>query len=285
MTVSEPGISPTVWSGGPEPELARQLWSALTNRLSCWRPDWEDAITAEKAPQAPTAYRFAQMSEEAVFKAFAIAAISGNTRWDRIASIEHDLDHPFQGFSPGRFAALPDREISEHIVPWFRQRRAGSARLPSVLSRLKDTARILGCDEARTSTAFLSEVLLEAHHSPEQAAVLIGTPSTYKLPGFGIALAAEALRLLGLDVCKPDRHVLRAIASWRIVRFNKWPEGQFAAPDARPEESLATMLAVRRIATMNAVSVSYATSVIWLAGAVSGARLSNEDLARIWLPA
>ena len=125
---------------------------------------------------------------------------------------------------------------------------------------------------------FLQTTCQHAQGSPEMMAVLRGTNSEYKLPGFGIALAAEALRLLGCDVCKPDRHVLRAIGSWRFVNFRNWPSGDFSAPQARTSELIATMLAVRNFALANEVGTSYATSVIWLAGSVSGARLRNAEL-------
>jgi len=114
--------------------------------------------------------------------------------------------------------------------------------------------------------------------SPEALAMLLGNSREWKLPGFGIALAAEALRMLGLDLCKPDRHVLRAIGSWKLVDFAKWDEkGAFTAPQARPGELLATMLAVRALAEANRLGVSRANSVIWTAGAVSGARLTNAE--------
>lgn len=219
------------------------------------------------------------MSDETIFEAFAIAAISGNARWDRIAAVRSELIEPFQGFSPRRFAALDERDIRERLVPWFRRRRAGSARLTAALARLRDAARILGCDDGRNASAFLNEVLSQAHGSPEGMAVRLGNVPGHKLPGFGIALAAEALRLLGCDVCKPDRHVMRAMGSWRIIRFRRWDDAGFSAPQAAPAELLATMLAVRKLARANRVATSYATSAIWLAGAISGARMSNADLA------
>ena len=102
------------------------------------------------------------------------------------------------------------------------------------------------------------------------------------MPGFGIALAAEALRLLGLDLCKPDRHILRAVGAWSLVDFRRWDrKGDFTPPQADTTELRATMLAVRAIARANGLGVSYVNSVIWTAGAVSGARLANEEFKMI----
>lgn len=65
-------------------------------------------------------------------------------------------------------------------------------------------------------------------------------------------------------------------------------QGEFTVPDADVGALRATMLAARRIAEANGTSVSYANSVIWMGGAVSGTRFANdafEALARECGPA
>lgn len=57
---------------------------------------------------------------------------------------------------------------------------------------------------------------------PKQAVMLLGSQGEYKLPSFGVALAAEALKNLGFDVAKPDRHLTRAVGSFGLVRINRW---------------------------------------------------------------
>lgn len=259
------------------------LWERLTERLSRWRTDWRMCIdTAAEADPRPRS-SLHRMQDNAVFKAFAISLISGNTRWDRIASIRAELGEPFQEFSPKRFSTLSDAFIREVLVPWFRVRRAGSAGLEKQLVNLRRTSAILAGSKAhRHARDYLEEVLSAAEGSPEGAAMLIGASPRWKLPGFGIPLAAEALRLLGFDLCKPDRHILRAMGSWRYVQFARWErKGAFTAPQARPDELLDTMLAVRALAEDNRMAVSYTNSVIWLAGAVSGPHLTNLDFERM----
>jgi len=79
------------------------------------------------------------------------------------------------------------------------------------------------------------------------------------LPGFGIALAAEALRNLGFDLAKPDRHVCRAMGSWGLVRFERWNQkGPYTPPLTRPGELVAAMSAVRLLARINKVAVTFA---------------------------
>ena len=272
---------PAIWSGGPDRDWSRSLWRRLDERLLQWNSRWQATVSTPKNIPPVAIATFETLSDAAIFEAFALAAISGNARWDRISAVQDELAEPFQNFSPHRFAELSDQDIDERIVPWFRQRRAGSARLPKVLRLLRRSADLLRPRKDGDARTFLMAAGAQAEGSPEEMAVCLGTDTRFKMPGFGIALAAEALRLLGCDLCKPDRHVLRAIAAWQVVTFKNWPAGEFAAPQARTPELLATMLAVRQLALANGVSTSYATSVIWLAGAISGARLTNEDLSSL----
>ena len=226
--------------------------------------------------------RFA-LQNRLLMLAFAVALLSGNTRWERIEAIRAELSEPFVGFDPAAFAARDERWVEQRVIPWFRAHRAGSAGLRGGLLRLREPAAILsGKGPHGSAAAFLDAVFAAAGGSPEQAAMLLGKSKEWKLPGFGIALAAEGLRLLGYDLCKPDRHVMRAVAAWGLVEFARWErKGPFTPPQARPPELLATMLAVRALAEANGLAVTRANSAIWTAGAVSGARLTNAELAAL----
>jgi hypothetical protein len=257
------------------------VWQRLLAKLSEWDPDWRlRAGLGEARPPLRSGGRGPPISNRDAFQAFAVALLSGNTRWDRIERVRGQLGEPFKDFRPERFAELTEADIDREVLPWFRERRAGAAGLRGGLLRLRQTAHILAGAERHPSADHLIDAgLEEVQGSPERLAVLLGSHKDWKLPGFGIALAAEALRILGFDLCKPDRHVLRALASWSLVKFARWDEkGPFTAPEARPTELLAAMLAVRAIAEANKVPVTYANSVIWFAGAVSGARLTNAEL-------
>lgn len=266
-----------------DPAVGKRVWRRLLERLSEWDPDWRTRTgLADPSDDADTIAR-GPVSNERAFEAFAVALLSGNTRWDRVESVRAELSEPFQGFRPRRFAKLSDEDIDQNILPWFRSRRAGAAGLRGGLQRLRATALLLaGGGRFASAQAILDAAFEEAAGSPETVAMLLGSHKDWKLPGFGIALAAEALRLLGHDLCKPDRHVLRAIGSWKLVRFAQWNRnGDFTAPQARPSELLQAMLAVRSLAKINGLPVSYANSVIWTAGAVSGARLTNSQLEEL----
>lgn len=266
-------------SNRADERLMRCLWAGLASQMDAWRSDWRSVIHAGSGLTLEAFFALPARTDREVFEAFAIALLSGNTRWDRIARVRGELDGPFQDYDPVRFAAVSDDEIDRQIVPWFRERRAGAAGLRAALARLRLTAATLS---AQGGQAYLRDAAAASDGTPEDLAVLLGSSKRWKLPGFGIALSAEALRLLGIDLCKPDRHILRAMASWSLVAFRRWDRrGAFTAPQADVRELRETMVAVRAIADANGVGVSYANSVIWTAGAVSGARLANESFEAI----
>ena len=272
-------IDPAIWNGTPARAEAQERWGALTSRLDTWRPDWRSDIGSPEQPASMPDPD--DLTDQGVFEALAVAAIAANARWDRIAAVRDALGEPLAGFDAVRFATLDDAALAASLA-WFRARRAGGRGLFATLERLQTGARILSSGAYHGPANYLRRAMAGAGADPEALAMLLGTDPSWKLPGIGVAVAAEALRLLGFDLCKPDRHVLRALASWRWVRFAHWDDdGMFAAPQPRPRELLAAMLAVRRFAEGSDRGVSYVTSAIWLAGAVSGARLTNRDFVAL----
>lgn len=264
--------------------FGRCLWMVLQRRLEGWDPSWRDNIgglqSRERLSRRQHGDRF---SNDEIFEGLLLSVLSGNTQWATVERIQPDLAEPFEGFSLASYAARSDGDIAA-LVPWFSERKAGSTGLKAGLVRLRDTAALLDryAREHGSAEAYFRDALEDAGGQPEDLAVAIGSSKRWKLPGFGIALAAEAMRNIGFDVCKPDRHVLRAMGAWKLVEFGSWSElSEFTAPKAKPDELLQTMNAVRSLAETNAASTSYATSVIWTAGATSGARLTNAELASI----
>lgn len=269
MTSSETRVSP---------DRLRTLWRRLLKELSKRGFVSPASATPSMAPPDWRAF-----SNEQIFKAFAIALISGNTRWDRVAAAVEDMRVPFQSFDLRAFAALSDDALETNVLPCFRQRKLGSISLRAGLAGLRETARKLSAGgTAQSASDYLAAAAACADDKADDLAALLATSKIWKLPGFGVALAAEALRNLGLDLAKPDRHILRALGSWSLIAFKHWDRhGDFTPPQATPSELRRAMAIVRAIAEANALSVSATNSVIWNAGAVSGVRLTNGDFERM----
>lgn len=262
----------------------RWLWDRLQRRLDEWNPAWRRRVGgAASEERIERRRRGCPFSDDEIFEGLLLAILSANTQWSTVERIRPELADPFAGFSLAAYARRNDGEIVS-LLPWFSERKAGSTGLRAGLLRLREAAATLASYSRAhgSADAFFKEALRDAGGEPEDLAVAIGSSKRWKLPGLGIALAAEALRNIGFDLCKPDRHVLRAMGAWQLVEYASWPEvSAFTAPKASPPELHRTMCAVRALAGSNGVGASYATSVIWIAGAASGARLSNAELSSI----
>ena len=267
------------WETISNPDL-RRLWDALLDRINLWNADWYARLTNRQSDLREPSPGARPISDPEAFEAFTLALLSGNTRWDRIESVRKGLDVPFLNFDPRAFADTDDDAL-DHVAAWFRERRAGAPRLRASLVRLRQTAALLsGGGQYRNSDDLITSAFAASSWSTEHAAMLLGTSPRWKLPGFGVALAAEALRNLRFDLCKPDRHVVRAVAAWDLVPFPKWDRrSPYTAPTARPGDLLAAMLVIRRLAEANDIPVTHSSSAVWTAGAVSGARLTNKEFA------
>ena len=262
------------------------LWRNIESRLDSSLEDWRgrvDSFEQVAAVAARTAGR--AWSDNDTFKSLLLAVLSNNTDWSKVERVQPDLAKLFSDFSLNSYAGLPVREIGDRFLPWFLERKAGSVSLERNLVNLIDTARLLS-EHSRvhgTAEAYFTSLVRKLDDDPKKAALLLGSRGEYKLPAFGVALAAEALKNLGYDVAKPDRHVARAVASFGLVHFGNWPgrDGRTAPPLSSRKSYLAVMGAVQDIASAAGMPVVMVDNAIWLLCARSGLYLTNPELAEL----
>ena len=262
------------------------LWNNIESRLDSSLPGWRDRVD-EFGQLAAVEDRSAgrTWSDDEVFKGLLMAVLSSNTDWSRIVSVQAGLANLFSGFSLQWYAGRSSADIGDRFVPWFQDRSAGSMTLKRDLTNLIVTAQLLLNHE--TADSYFTSLLDRCGGDPKQAALRLGRPGKDKLPAFGVHLAAEALKNLGFDVAKPDRHVMRAIASFGLVRFDQWEETRDAGSGRQPpastprEQLLAVMAAVEEIANAADESFTLVDNAIWLLCAKSGLHLTNQELAAI----
>jgi hypothetical protein len=268
-------------------ETANDLWRHILDHLESdkllgagvWR------LRIEKLKQTKALddrIKGKQWTDCEVFESLVKSVLSNSTDWSKIEKIEDQLADQFCGFDVHHFAKAANRETVSQ-VEWFKSKRAGSMTLRKDLARLGDCAGML-CQRSQEFGSLEKHLqhLKGRHHSPEAMAVSIGDPrSADKLPGIGIPLAAEFLKNVGFDMCKPDRHINRAMGSFALVRFHTWAQaGDFSAPTASFEELLEVMRQMKSLAMLIGISTIEADNTIWLLCAKSGAHLSNPELRR-----
>ena len=263
----------------------RALWNRIESRLESSYPEWRKRIHQlgqVKAVEDRAAGRRA-WSDDKVFEGIVMAVLSADRDWSTIEKIQAELRELFFRFSLESYAEVSDTRISDHFLPWFKDRKAGSRNRG--LFHLVDTAGILAKHSREHGSAddYFTSLVRRCDGDPKQAALHLGCPGEYKLPSLGVALAAEALKNLGFDVAKPDRHVMRAVGSFGLVHFDRWSnerDGKRAKPESRSKEKLlAVMTEVEKIAEAAEEPVVLVDNAIWLLCARNEAYLTNPQLA------
>ena len=225
-------------------------------------------------------------SDDEVFKAILLAVLSSNTVWSKIERVQADLSNLFDNFSLEAYASHSEIEI-ESFVRWFEAHKAGSQSRRSGLVNLVDAARILLTHSKihGSEDHYFTSLMHQCAGDPKQVAMEIGQ-GNYKLPSLGVALAAEALKNLGFDVAKADRHMMRAVGSFGLIQFNDWvPE---ASSKEHPKsqsnkKKLEVMTVAEEVAKAAGKSVVLVDNAIWILCAKCELKqsLTHSELAEI----
>ena len=264
----------------------RILWSNIEACLDLRHERWLERI--EKFGQVRAVKERSEgrtWTDEEVFKAILMAVLSSNTVWSKVEQVQEDLSDLFCGFSLESYASLSDAEIDDRFVPWFEVRRAGATTLKRNLKQLIRAAqKLLRYSQCHgRADRYFTSLVDQCDGDSKQAALLLGDHSGYKLPSLGVALAAEALKNLGFDVAKPDRHLMRAVGSFGLVGFKRWKRTARGreSPEATSREKLKVMTVAEEIAAAADQSVVFVDNAIWLLCAKDEAYLTNSELQQI----
>ena len=262
------------------------LWQRMESRLDSSRPDWRERGVAFGQMEAVRARAEGRAwSDDEVFHGLLMAVLSSDTDWSKIERIQAEAGFAelFSGFSLEWYAGHRSGEIGERFVPWFKKHKAGSVSLDRALVNLIATARKLLEHRCMHGSAesYFTALVRRCDGDPKRAALELGCSGEHRLPAFGVALAAEALKNLGFDVARPDRHVGRAVGSFGLVRFERWSgrNERKAPPLSSRKSSLAVMTAVQGIARAADTPVVLVDNAIRMLGARNGLYLTNPQLA------
>lgn len=269
------------------------LWQKIQSRLDETVEDWQERVmNLGQIESIEDRNQGRSWDDAEIFEGLLLALLSGETVWSRIESIKHDMAEVFYGFNLADYATLEPETVSNFILPWFQERKAGSRGQEKQLKRLILTARKL-CEYSTVNglaESYFTDLFRLYNDDAKAVALALGSDgSEYKLPGFGVALSAEALKNLGFDVAKVDKHVARAAACFQLVKFadswigNKDGYGEPAQRDNKKYQ-LETMKALEDMGNSTGNYSALVDNAIWLLCAdkrSGGAHLNNQELRNL----
>ena len=289
------------------PEFYARLWTTIRNHLNTGIPNWQEKIIGfGQVAAAENREKGKQRTDNEIFEGFVKAILSSNNDWAKIERVLPELQSLFHNFELTYYASLTDSDVLNKIHPWFKERSADSQNLKQDLVRLIQSSKqllIYSKDHGGLDN-FITALLKANGLDPKLLALELGSnTSKHKLRGMGIALAAEALRNIGFDIAKPDRHINRAMGCFGLVRFGRWsesyinlkgkkatrfievdePPGGYSYPEATEENSIEVMKTMEDFAKSIKVRPVFLDNAIWLLCAKSGLYTSNEGLRRLAL--
>lgn len=263
------------------------LWNNIVSLLDSEFPAWRKRIDDMGQVSAVQDRRGKKTWEDdEVFKALLLAVLSAGVDWSIIEKrVFPYLDDFLESeLIPGSFLAsyskLSDTHINVHWRKWFKERSA-TPRFFDLLIRMKEAARILDKHSKTHGKAedYFTRLMARHDSDPKKVAVCMGCDGQYKLPALGVPLAAEALKNLGFDVAKPDRHMCRAMHAFGLVVYEQGEKGK--RQYGNKDKQLEVMTRVEEIANAAGEPVAFVDNAIWMLVAKGERQLADRALAEL----
>ena len=259
-----------------------KIWTEVCQTLDEKEQNWKETIQSLGQTKAVEKRKNnTPFNDDQIFEGVLKSVLSNATDWSKIVSVLPELSGIFDNFSLEAYSQKSNPHVDDTLMPWFKSHKAGSMTLAKDLKNLITASRILHNWSMKNGSAdaYFSTAITEGGDIIG-AVKLLGTPdSGYKLPAMGIPIAAEAMKNLGYEVGKPDRHVCRALGCFGLVTYKNWKDrSSTKSPAATPSEQVETMRAMEKFSAIVNLSPTYVDNVLWLLCAKMGPHLSNAEL-------
>lgn len=134
--------------------------------------------------------------------------LSNNRPWDGIEENIDRIDEIFFGYDKDKILDTP----SDYFLEQIRRIKCGNR---SIKRQMDDLHRnIHKFEEIETEFGSLDNFVTSK--PPIEIAKLLANSKKYKIHNFGLALAMEYLRNVGIDAIKPDTHIRRILGKNRL---------------------------------------------------------------------
>jgi 3-methyladenine DNA glycosylase Tag len=263
----------------------QDLWEQITRRLTSFLPTWRDRISEfGQVSAVERRLNGDRWRDTQVFEGIVLGVLSNSIDWAKIQAVRPHLSGAFLGFSPIEYARLNERDVLR-LAAWFNERGAVLPYHGKFLGTLRATADQLNRYSGKHgSLEHFLRVLYQANgNDAKRLAIALGSEkSANKLSALGVPLAAEALKNLGYDVAKPDRHINRAVGCFSLVSFPRWLDRSArTTPTLGPADPLSVMRAMETFSRAVGQRVTFVDNAIWLLCAKSGLWMTNSDLVAL----
>lgn len=281
-----------------------RLWNKIRAQLDIGIRNWQERIISfGQVTAAENREQGKRWTDNEIFEGVVKAILSSNTDWVKIERTLPELPSLFHNFELKYYASLNEADIKNKIHPWFVAQVADSQSLKLNLIRLiKTSEELIGYSQKYGCLDnFINALLKENNFDPKLLVLQFGsTGGRYKLSGMRIPIASEALRNIGFDIAKPDRHINRALGCFGMVKFKRWsesyidaegkkkeryvvidnPEG-YSRPESNEEKCLEVMRTMEEFAKSIKVRPVFLDNAIWLLCAKSDLYMKNEGLMNL----
>jgi hypothetical protein len=259
------------------------LWNNIQLMLDSRLTGWRDRIKSMGQTNAVKSRQMGRtLTDSEIFQGIVKAVLSNSTDWSRIERIIPELHELFKDFDLNYYAHLTKIDIEETFLPWFSDRYAGSLTMRSSFIYLIDASTKLVSRSKQHGSLenYFNDIKSRQGNHPINLVLQLGSQrSLHKLSAMGIPIAAEAMKNIGYDVAKPDRHINRALGSFGTVHFSKWKDcSECQSPQANEDDMRKVMTKMDSMAREVEEPVVFLDNAIWLLCSKSGLHLSNADL-------
>lgn len=265
--------------------MSNFLWHNIVSTLDSGIPDWRNRI--DKMGQVD-AVKFRnegnRYTDKEIFFGVVKAVLSTNIDYSKIECVIPELHDIFKDFDIDYYANLNETGITK-ILYWFTCHNVGGVALKNSLTNLINGAKKLRSrsEEHGSLENYFDYMKSKYGNHPINLVHQLGaTNGLDKIASMGIPIAAEAMKNIGYDVAKPDRHINRAFGIFFEKLVPKWTKRYgYEYPSVNEKDLRNIMIEVDIMAKKLGLAVVFLDNAVWLLCCKSGLHLTNEELVRL----
>lgn len=190
--------------------IIEKLKATLDRNFVNYKGMMEELSQVETVPKKPEVH----LTLKDHVKGMIHAMLSNNRPWAPIEKNMNNIDNIFLNYDPDKLEKTDPQELVDQVTAIDCGNRSINAQMKHLKYNINQL-RIIE-EEYGTIDNFLTI------YEPVKIAKLLSKPnSDYKIKGFGLILAMEYLKNVGIDVIEPNVHIIRICGPERLAIFQE----------------------------------------------------------------